>query len=199
MPRIKNIMKSFLIIFLLIFLLACNGNKKGISTVRYSVPKIDSLEGAFFYEGNVPYKCFVRNNQIEQTNNVIFYDAAITSISIDNLYQKGVFYFTYPTVISEYIKKNKISLLQNKSSIQNFEKNINFLIHSNDSIYTKTLFYYSINILSFKKSYAKIYYFKLGKMEQPIPDMKNYECCYSNIKKMVETFFITDIKNLKLY
>jgi hypothetical protein len=188
-----------MICFFALFLFSCMGNKKNVNSNRYLVPQIDSLEGMFFYEGNVPYKCFTRLNQVEQSNNIIFFDEQITSLSIEQLYKKGVFYFTYPSLISDYIKQHKVSLAQNKNSIQKFEKKISFLIHKDDSAYNSTLYYDSSKILSFKKFYGKIYFFDLGKLEQFVPYSRNYECCYWNIKTTTQTFFITDISEVKIY
>ena len=193
-------MKNYIsICFSALFLFSCLGNKKNIGDYRYSVPQIDSLEGMFFYEGNVPYRCFARLDQVEQSNNIICFDEQIISLSIEELYKKGIFYFTYPSLISDYIKQHKVSLTQNKNSIQKFEKEINFLIHKDDGTYNNTLYYDSSKILSFKKFYGKIYFFKLGKLEQFVPSTRNYKCCYSNIKITTETFFITNIIAVKIY
>jgi len=180
-------------------LFSCGPSKKNADANGYVVPRIDSLEGMFFYEGNVPYKCFTRNDQVERSNSVILFDEQISTYGVERLYKKGVFYFTYPSLISKYIKQNRVSLAQNKNSIQKFEKDLNFLVHTDDSAYNSTLYYDSSKVLSFKKFYAKIYYYRLGKLQQLIPDTKNYQCCYSNAESNTETMFITDIREVKVY
>jgi hypothetical protein len=160
---------------------------------------MDSTEGLFFYEVNAPLKCFTRFDQIEQSNNIVFFAENISSVQIDELYSKGIFYYSYPAVISNYILETRTSLPQIKSSILDFEKKLNYLSHASDSVYQKTLYYDSSKVLSFKKFSAKIFFFSLGELNQRIPSLNDYTCCYSNKKIKTKAFSIYDIKEVKVY
>jgi hypothetical protein len=88
---------KFLSVLLIIFFIDASNS---LSAQQYVVSKMDSTEGLFFYEVNAPVKCFTRFDQIEQSNNIVFFAENISSVQIDELYSKGIFYYSYPAAIS---------------------------------------------------------------------------------------------------
>lgn len=172
--------------------------KPGNIALKNNIP-VDTIQGYFLYEANVPLMCYSRFDQIEQGNNLIFFDSSINKKEIQELYTKGVFIYSYPLVIQQYINKKGSGLPQNKTAVWDFERAISYFHHQKDSLYNRTLYYDKKNILSYKKICAKFACINLGKLKQLIPKTANYKCCYSNTSEMINTFFIIDVFEFKLY
>jgi len=76
---------------------------------------------------------------------------------------------------------------------------INYVKYLFDTSYNSTLFYDAKKVLTYKKMYLKFSYKNLGKRELLIPDISNYEFCYSNKKISANCFFITEIIEFKIF
>ncbi len=163
-----------------------------------SINKIDTIEGFFFYEFDVPIKCYNRFDQIEQGNNLIYFDSLLSEQNIKNFYKKGVFVYQYQPFIHKFIEDKKVGISQNKQSINQFNKAINYNFQINDSSYLKTLYKDEKKIISYKKLYAKFLCLNLGELQQLVPKTKNYQCCYSNIDENLNTFFVIDVLDFEL-
>lgn len=196
-----SIQKQNLLFFLLVmlFFYSCSSTIKNNKTITYKDNfRVDTIQGYFLYEVNVPAKCFTRFDQIEQGNNLIFFDSLISVRRIEKLYQRGVFLFEYQPIIDQYINDHQLGLTQNKDAIRNFNHAISYAIHRDDSAYNKELYYDEKKILAYKKVYAKFSFVTLGGLKQLIPITENYKCCYSNKTEMTNSFFIIDVFNFTL-
>ena len=190
---------SKIIMFPLVLLigLSCSNSKSTSSGFLYN--SSDTVEGFFLYEVNVPRKCFTRFDQIEQGNNFVHFDSVGLNTNLFHVYKKGVFYFSYQPVIADYILKMGISTEQDKISIHDFTLGIDYLNHRNDSNYNKTLYYDGSKLLTYKKFYAKFTVKNLGHIDQLIPKTMNYECCYWNQLKSVQTYLVKKIISFRIY
>jgi hypothetical protein len=183
---------------LILFIIALSADEN-IPSVVVNSEKRDTVSGYFLYEVNVAYKCYSRFDQIEQGNNLILYDSLMSNLDIKDLYKHGVFYFEYQYPIVRYIENHKKGLSQVKEDISRFNDSISSFRHVDDSSYMKTLVYDNSKVLSYKLVYAKFIVVHLGKLKQLIPTTQNFRCCYSNTIKEIDTYFITDILEFKIY
>jgi hypothetical protein len=193
---IKIIKFATLSILLTFLIFSCSSQKV---TSDSHINKTDTIEGFFLYEVNTPRKCYTRFDQIEQGNNLIYFDSIALNKNIEEAYTNGLFYFLYQSVINNYIKKIGHGINQDKNSVYRFTLAIDYLIHDRDSVYNKTLYFDNSRILTYKKVYAKFVALNIGYLDQLVPVTKNYECCYSNKKKSLNTYFITKVISFKLY
>lgn len=166
---------------------------------KWQKKKIDTIQGYFLYEVDAPSKCFARFDQIEQGNNLIYFDTLIGKSRIGNLYEKGVFLFEYQPLMYKYATSHEGGVKQNRTSIQKFSNSIDADDHKDDSVYRKNLYYDSNKVIAYKKVYAKFVIISMGKLEQMIPVTENYKCCFSNKKAYLNTFFIIDVLNFIVY
>lgn len=200
---IKNILlgasKYILLCFFLssIIFLGCSINKRG--SINTKILLVDTIQGYFFYEFNVPLMCYSKLDQIEQSHNLIYFDSLISKIEIRELYQKGVFAYQFQPMVDKFIKKNKADIPQNKTAFWKFYRAISYYEHINDSAYKEQLYYDSKKKLSYKKVFAKFSIVNLGKLKQLVPNTHNYICCYSNKTESLNTYFIIDVLEFKLY
>lgn len=183
-----------------LFANSCASNK--VSKNVLSIPvldKTDTIEGFFLYEVNVPSKCYSRFDQIEQGNNLILFDSVGVSAEIKSVYDKGVFFYLYQPVITEFIMNTGKGIAQKKESIKAFNLSIHHDIHKEDSLYHETLYFDKQRILSYKKLYAKFCVKYLGYLKQLIPVTKDYKCCYTNQVKSIKSYFVTEVISFTLF
>jgi hypothetical protein len=166
---------------------------KGHSPATGEAIHMDTITGCFLYEVNVPNKCYTRWDQIEQGNNLVFFDSLIGKKPIDELYRKGVFMFEYQPVIARFIEKRRAGIAQNTASIKRFRDSIGFATHEHDRLYTRNLYYDSKKILTYKKVRATFVVLPVKALEQLVPDTRHYTCCYANKTEKLDTYFITDV------
>lgn len=189
----------FVIILMIYFFSNCSFKLNGNKAAPKNPLQIDTVQAYFFYEVNVPLMCYSRFDQIEQGNNLIYFDSLINHKEIEELYKgETVFICEYQGMMEEYMEKAKAGITQNKESIQNFQKNIFYLTHQDDTAYTRTLYHDKNRILTYKKIYAKFACANVGKLKQLVPITKNFKCCYSNSLERIQTFFIIDVFEFKL-
>jgi hypothetical protein len=136
---------------------------------------------------------------VENSNNIVYFGKINRQSDIEKLYKKGVFFFLFGSEIIEYINESNTFLVQNKKSIQEFDSAINYVKYLFDTSYNSTLFYDTKKILTYKKVYLKFSYKNLGKRDLLIPDISNYECCYSNKKISARCYFITEVIEFKIF
>lgn len=184
----------------LLFFLHSSVRKSPGVTESYSKHlRVDTIQGYFLYEANVPFKCYSRYDQIEQSHNLIFFDSSISTTEIISSYQKGVFAYQFQPMIDKIITQKQISIPQNKNNFWKFHKAISYIDHVNDSVYNNQLYYDRKNILAYKKVYATFATIDLGKIGQLVPNTDNYSCCYSNTTDSLNTYFITDVIDFIIY
>jgi hypothetical protein len=193
--HIFRILGSCVLVILLFSCISRNPIYQGKSVVNTGLK--DTVEGVFLYEVNVPQKCYTRIDEIEQGNNLIYFDSLINVKEIVDLYTKGVYTLEFQPFLEPAFRSKGI--LQNRNTIVEFQKNIHPYINENDSNYHRNLYYDSRKILTFKKVYLKFECKNLGELSQLIPTTKNYKCCYSNMKVKLNTFYITEIFDYRVY
>jgi hypothetical protein len=189
--------KIFVTLTILLSLFSCVTSRKKQNNAVAVTTKL--IEGYFLYEANVPEKCFARFDQIEQGNNLIFFDTLVNEVGIEQLYQKGVFVFQYQPMLEKVVDSGKVKTDQNREPLNQFEKAISYILHNEEYQYNNTYYYDSSKVLTYKKIYAQFRVVNCGKINQLVPHMGNYECCYSNEIEAIETYFISDVMQFKLY
>lgn len=160
---------------------------------------IDTLEGLFFYEVNVPEKAYTKFDQVEQSNKLIPYDSLIYYKNIEDLYEHGVYIFHYESIMGDFINERRQGIARNKVAIQKLDDSVCMPVFLGDSAYLSNLYFDKSRSFSYKKIYAKLAVVNLGRRDQLIPKADNYRCCYSNRKGKPDTYFIVDVLESKLY
>ena len=107
--------------------------------------------------------------------------------------------FDYQPVINRFITENKHGIPQNKMSIKTFQLALRQLKQLSDKDSSQAVYSDQNRILKYKKIVATVCYVSLGKQAQLIPDIVNYRCCYSNKTERIDTYFITDVIDFKIF
>ncbi|MEO8406263.1 MAG: hypothetical protein ABI480_16760 [Chitinophagaceae bacterium] len=165
---------------------------------KLSQVMLDTIEGDFLYEVNVPLKAYTRFDQIERGNNLIIYDSLFASGEVSQAYQKGIFILDYELIIQEFLKQHKDLRLTQDPDIWKFIKRVNQTTHQNDSLYMSTLYYDRSKIFSFKRIRAKLVVAHLGLIKQLIPASDNYKCCYTTKFDNLDTYFVQNVLEFKI-
>jgi hypothetical protein len=166
---------------------------RGVMNHKKVALKTDTISGVFLYEFNVTEKCYQRFDQIERTRNLIRYTDEIKDLDISQLYDRGIYILFYENFLSNIISKYK--LWQNRKNVDGF---VGYMVRHSGEEYDQNIIYDKSGILSFKKIYIKMVVCDLNKRRQLTPRTKNYVCCYSNLKRAIPTYFVTDIIDFKV-
>jgi len=156
--------------------------------------KPDTISGFFLYEFDVPQKCYARFDQIERLHNLIAYSDGMSNDDIIKLYRKGIFILEYENFLGNATSRKHIS--QNRRNVDGF---LTYMVRHSGEEYDYSLIHDKSGILSYKKIYAKLVVYNLHRRWQLTPKTDDYECCYSNEKRSIPTYFVTDILEYKVY
>lgn len=161
--------------------------------------KIDTLSGLFLYGINVPFRCYSRGDEISGMGNLIWFSEDISKKNIAELYKKGIFTYAPSTEnIHKAFEKGDSSSVSESKNMRKFEIQAIRYLMSDDSLKSKTLIYDASKNLSYLKIYAKLAVEDLGPMKALIPKTDGYQCCYSNMSAVIETYLIKDIIEFKI-
>ncbi|MPT35513.1 MAG: hypothetical protein E2604_10600 [Flavobacterium sp.] len=181
-------MKKIIAIFSVLFFL--NG-----CCIRKQDKSIKIEKGLFLYEVNVPLRYYTFEDAIETPEHLLRLPKDNDHL-LDS-YKEGVYFFAKNG-------QKKDSLIRKYENMKMYDlKSINKLIDSLSS-YTRDYYlgkqenYYWIGNMAFIKFYAEFYVQDVGQIEEMIPKLENYKCCYSNTIEKVKGRVIVKVKKIKL-
>jgi hypothetical protein len=161
--------------------------------------KLDTIEGLFLYEVNVPYACYSRFDQVEQSPLIIKYDSVQFLRNMRDEYKKGVFFYLYSKSVSSRVDLNEIKSKFKESSVIALLEKLVYIYSKYDSVYMSKVIFDNSKKLMYKKFYAKLVCLNVGQITYMIPELSNYHCCYANIKEQVEAKYILEVLKFEVY
>lgn len=158
---------------------------------------IDTLSGFFLFEANVPLVAHARD-QIEQSSLIIKYDSLCYPNPV-SLYDCGVFFYLCSRSTRDGIEMNVDIKYSDDDSVIRMLQKMSYSPDEVDSNYLKTAIFDKERILMYKKFYARFTYVRIGKTNVLVPKLEDYRCCYSHLKRKIESYCILKVLEYKIY
>ncbi|MES2545209.1 MAG: hypothetical protein V4548_10015 [Bacteroidota bacterium] len=201
-------MKKIIILYILIFLASCSTTKR--PTLPIVEPEIVDIEqakeisflekcnaklekGIFLYEINVPEHYYLAGDAIATSNHIIKFPEKKTELM--ESYRKN--FYIYGKSSSQAYKlvyKFEKDSCYSKS-VEEFSRKLYFIHGDYWKNYNS---FYWIGNMAFLKFYAEFYVVDVGKIDEMIPKLEDYKCCYSNTKEQIDGKIIIKVKEFKI-
>jgi hypothetical protein len=153
-------------------------------------------KGVFLYEINVPLRYYTFEDVIETPERMLKFPTK-DDLLIES-YKNGLYFFSKEGGQIDSLISN-IENDKNCYDIKSIKQLSNELSFVNSDYYIKKYeTYYWINNMAFMKFYAEFYFVDVGQIEEMIPKLENYKCCYSNVKEKINGKIIVKVKKFKL-
>ncbi len=180
-------MKQIFIYLLILFFF------NGCSTIKPNeTTKIE--KGFFLYEVNVPLKYYTFEDAVETPERLLKFPKNKNELL--NNYKSGLYFFgktgeKKDSLIIKFEKKR----IYNSKSINIFIENISMRV---ENYYQKKYNnFYWIDNMAYIKFYAEFYIEDIGEIDEMIPKLENYRCCYSNTIEKVKGKIIVKVRKVK--
>lgn len=187
-------MKMKVLLFIASIFFSLGNIKNAASRSKKRTPRIDTIEGVFFSEINVPYMCYTSFDAITQGKSILYGNDSLFNKDLVGLYKKGVF-ISNINVNDKFASRIDVNFFKNYSTLGKFAYPTAKFENETDPQIRKQLLYDQKGNLSYKKIYLKMTVFYLGKIKRLVPLMSS-DVCTGTLTE-IPTFFIKDFLIVK--